>query len=365
MGDVDDDHRQELLSEGRELLRRMESEQSDLHLHELSDWSNRVLDWAAVAGERVPPPGAALRPVDLFWEGRAQAYIESVVEILNGSSSGDESAPTPGRAFISYVQEDLDTVRQLADELRSYGARIWMDKDNLQPGLSWKESIHRAITTGSFFIWCASASSVRKNRSYANEELTLAIDELRLRSSDQAWFLPVKLTAVELPDRDIGGGRRLSDLQWVDLAANWFDGVRRIAQLVAPLPSRERTLLHLLVGPDARERADAARHVHDSPDPRLVVPLCELIRRSGSLDTDAVYWAGRALAKIRDPRAVPVLIEAVLRGIGHSYKLLENLEDFRTEDSIRFVEGYRSAGDGFEQVQWIVEEAERRGVRIR
>jgi TIR domain len=365
MSGVDGVNRDELLEEGRQLLVRMDSDRPDLHLDEISDWADRVLDWAARAGERVPFPGAALRLVDPFWEQRARAYVEKVVEILSDSSSIEEAAVASGRVFISYVQEDAPVVDRLADDLKSYGARVWLDRDDLQLGLNWKESIHRAITTGSFFLWCASVSSVGKTRSYVNEELNLAIEELRMRSSDQAWFLPVKLSVVDVPDRDIGGGRRLRDLQWVDLSADWYRGVRRIAQLVAPLPPKERILLRLLESPDARERADVAQRIYNSPDPRLVIPLCELIIRAGPRDNNAVYWAGRALARLADTRAVPVLIEAVLRGIGHQYKLIENLKQFHTDESLRFIEQYESAGNMFDQIRWVLEEADRRGVTRR
>jgi TIR domain-containing protein/PBS lyase HEAT-like repeat-containing protein len=233
----------------------------------------------------------------------------------------------------------------------------------LQPGRNWKDSIRRAIISGSHFIWCNSDASISKSRSYANDELNLAIDELRMRSTDQAWFVPVKLTDAVLPDREIGGGRRLSDLQWVDLAADWYTGVRRVAQLVAPLPPKQRTLISLLESPNSRERASAAERIYEAPDPRLVIPLCELIRRAGRSDTEAVYWAGLALERIRDARAVPVLIEALLRGVGYEYKLVENLESFGTEESSRFLAEYRSTDDhSFERILWLMREAERRGL---
>lgn len=366
MSGADENVRLELLEEGRQILARITSGRTDVHLDEISDWSNRVLDWAALTGERVPLPGVALRLVDFHMDERAQAYVEEVVAILSGSSGGAMTAAGSGRAFISYVREDATAVSRLADELTAYGARVWLDRNDLQPGQNWKDSIRRAIISGSFFIWCNSDASVSKSRSYANEELNLAIEELRMRSTDQAWFVPVKLTDAALPDREIGGGRRLSDLQWVDLSADWYVGVRRIAQLVAPLPTKERTLIRHLESPDIRERTSAAERLYDAPDPRLVVPLCELIRRAGRSDIMAVYWAGRALERIRDVRAVPVLIEALLRGVGHEYKLVENLETFDTEESNRFLAEYHSTDSRpFERIRWLRREAERRGLERR
>jgi hypothetical protein len=365
MSGVDANLRLELLEEGRRILARMASDRPDLHLDEISDWSNRVLDWAALAGERVPSPGVALRLVDAFMEERSQAYVEEVVEILSGSPGSAMTTDGSGRAFISYVREDATAVNRLADELNAYGARVWLDRHDLQPGQNWKDSIRRAIMSGSHFIWCNSGAMVSKSRSYANEELNLAIEELRLRSTDQAWFVPVNLTDAVLPDREIGGGRRLGDLQWVDLAADWYAGVRRIAQLVAPLPPKERTLVSLLESANIRERERAVERIYEAPDPRLVVPLCELIRRARGSDTNAVYWAGRALARIRDVRAVPVLIEALLRGVGYEYKLVENLESLETEESLQFLAEYRSTDDlSFERFRWLEREREKRGLEL-
>ena len=40
------------------------------------------------------------------------------------------------------------------------------------------------------FLACFSAKSVARTRTYQNEELVLAIEELRLRPADRIWFIP-------------------------------------------------------------------------------------------------------------------------------------------------------------------------------
>lgn len=62
-----------------------------------------------------------------------------------------------------------------------------------------------------------------------NEELTLAIDELRLRPTARAWFVPVVINEGEVPDRVVGAGESLRDLQWVNLDEDWPAGVEMIA----------------------------------------------------------------------------------------------------------------------------------------
>jgi hypothetical protein len=58
-----------------------------------------------------------------------------------------------------------------------------------------------------------------------NEELTFAIDELRRRSINKTWLIPVKLNECEMSDRSMGGGETLRSLQWVELYTDWNDGI--------------------------------------------------------------------------------------------------------------------------------------------
>lgn len=61
-----------------------------------------------------------------------------------------------------------------------------------------------------------------------NEELTLAIEVLRLKSFGREWFIPVLLSECEVPARSIGGGETLMDFQWVDLYTDFAQGLRRL-----------------------------------------------------------------------------------------------------------------------------------------
>lgn len=134
--------------------------------------------------------------------------------------------------FISYVRENAQDVERLAEAIRRSGVRVWLDREALQPGVRWRNAIRRAIEQGSYFLACFSAEYAEKGKSYMNEELTLALDELRQYPSDKAWFIPVRLTPCEIPDRVIGAGETLSHLQWVDLFTDWDRGVSAILRTV-------------------------------------------------------------------------------------------------------------------------------------
>jgi hypothetical protein len=100
--------------------------------------------------------------------------------------------------------------------------------------------IRREITDNALvFIACFSQASLARARSYQNEELVLAIEQLRLRPPDNRWLIPVRFDECEIPDRDIGGGRTLTSIQCADLFGEHSD--EGTARLVASVLQILRT----------------------------------------------------------------------------------------------------------------------------
>ncbi len=137
--------------------------------------------------------------------------------------------------FISYVREDSAMVERLAKDLRQYGVEVWLDRSRLRPGERWQQAIRRAIRDGTSFVACFSNAYTDRQRSYMNEELTQAIEELRQRPTERIWFIPVLLSETIVPDRSIGGGETLRDLNWVSLYEDWERGVQQILDAVLPI----------------------------------------------------------------------------------------------------------------------------------
>ena len=140
-----------------------------------------------------------------------------------------------GRVFVSYVKEDTALVRQLTRDLEKHGITVWLDKTHIAPGQNWKDEIRRAIRDGTAFIACFSSNYAKRDQSYMNEELQLAIAQMRLMPKDRIWFLPVLVSHCEVPDYDIGPNQRFSDLQYVALYEDWHDSIQRIADVVKRL----------------------------------------------------------------------------------------------------------------------------------
>lgn len=147
------------------------------------------------------------------------------------------SAPRQGHAFISYVREDSGEVDALEKALEEAGIPVWRDTSSLWPGENWRAKIRAAINSDALvFIACFSTHSAARQRSYQNEELLLAIDQLRQRPPDDSWLIPVRLDDCGVPDFELGAGRTLASINRADLfGSNRAQATRRLIEAIRRL----------------------------------------------------------------------------------------------------------------------------------
>lgn len=137
-----------------------------------------------------------------------------------------------GYAFISYIREDAARVNELQQVLHAGGVHVWRDTVDLLPGDDWRLAIRRAISTDALaFLACYSQNNTSRGKSIQNEELALAVEQLRLRQPDEPWLIPVRFDDCQIPDIDIGTGRTLASIQRADLFGDRRDD--ETARLVA------------------------------------------------------------------------------------------------------------------------------------
>lgn len=218
-------------------------------------------------------------------------------------SGNDKAAP---RVFLSYVQEDGAAVRRLAEALRAYGVEVWLDRDELKPGVRWRDAIRMAISQGDFFIACFSAEYAARAKTYMNEEVTLAIEELRQRPTDRAWFIPALLSPCEISDRSIGAGETLRTLQWIDLSTDWYGGVGRILSTIDPSSAKVHVLIGELSNESARGRIRAADNLA-TLGPLATGAVSELTRALDDKNETVRAAAAHALGMIGHPSEATVV----------------------------------------------------------
>jgi hypothetical protein len=131
-------------------------------------------------------------------------------------------------AFISYVRENSEIIDRLADDLRSYGIKVWVDRDDIVPGQYWKDAIREAIHNGAYFIACFSQQLHKRQETYAHDELRLAIDRLRKMPRNRVWFIPVLIDDTDIPLHRISDDETLRDINAVRLFDDWHAGIQKL-----------------------------------------------------------------------------------------------------------------------------------------
>ena len=159
---------------------------------------------------------------------------------FSGRGLSSSASSIAGHAFLSYVREDSRQVDELQGMLERAGVPVWRDTADLWPGEDWRAKIRHAITNNALvFIACFSQASISRDKSYQNEELTLAIEQMRMRSPDDPWLIPVRLNECEIPDREIGAGRTLASIQRADLfGAGAQEGSERLVTAILRILGR-------------------------------------------------------------------------------------------------------------------------------
>jgi hypothetical protein len=154
-------------------------------------------------------------------------------------SSSAASAPggagaAAGHAFISYVREDSLHVDRLQQILEDAGIPVWRDTARLWPGQDWRAQVRGAITSDALvFLACFSRASLARAQSYQNEELNVAIEQLRLRPHGGTWLIPIRFDDCQIPDWDIGGGRTLRYLHCADFFGDdYYQNAQRLVQVI-------------------------------------------------------------------------------------------------------------------------------------
>jgi hypothetical protein len=143
-------------------------------------------------------------------------------------------ANATGHAFLSYDPEDASQVDRLQRVLENAGISVWRDTANLWPGEDWQLRIRQAIAGDALaFIACFSRTSTGRVKSTQNEQLLLAIEQLRLRQPGAVWLIPVRFDNCAIPDWDLGAGHTLRSLYPVDLFGDRFDA--GTTQLIAAI----------------------------------------------------------------------------------------------------------------------------------
>jgi hypothetical protein len=123
--------------------------------------------------------------------------------------------------FVSYSRRDTETVEKIVQQLGQAGMSVWIDREDIRAGDSWRLQIVEAIDTCHAFVLMLSGDSAISVN--VQKEISLAAD------SGRSIFV-MQLGPVTLPAMI---RYQLAGLQFIDLQLLGFD--KAAAQLIASL----------------------------------------------------------------------------------------------------------------------------------
>ena len=211
--------------------------------------------------------------------------------------------PSEKRAFLSYVHENREHVDKLGRVLDAANVPFWRDRLALGPGDMWKSKIRDAIKSDALaFLACFSTESIAKSKSYQNEEITLAVDEFRMRPPGHTWLIPIRFDDCAIPDWDLGGGRQLADVNYIDLFGDEY--AENAVKLIETIKQ--------MMGMDTVDQATVRTAVDEADDterPSLLRRLTKdmILDESRRIDLDDLITqeVSRILDTMRDADVFP------------------------------------------------------------
>jgi len=92
--------------------------------------------------------------------------------------------------FISYAHEDSSMIDIIQSHLVAAGYAVWIDRELIVGGESWRTRIVEAIESSDVFLLTLSPNSVKSK---------YVLQELNIADGESKPILPVLIAAVEIP----------------------------------------------------------------------------------------------------------------------------------------------------------------------
>ncbi|HEX6034860.1 MAG TPA: TIR domain-containing protein [Anaerolineales bacterium] len=136
-----------------------------------------------------------------------------------------------GRVFISYSRRDTEIVDSIVQAMKQAGLDVWIDRQDIQAGNTWRVQIVQAIDTCTAFVLMLSPSSAASDN--VRKEIDLAQDSGRM-------IFPIMLEPVRLPAEI---RYQLAGLQFINVQMLGLEkAVHQLISTVSAQVDKERSL---------------------------------------------------------------------------------------------------------------------------
>jgi len=151
-----------------------------------------------------------------------------------------------GHTFVCYAREDEDFVLKLASKLKSRGARVWVDKQDIPSAADWDRAIDQAIKDSAHFLIVLSPHA--ESSQEVRGELRMALDK-------EKPVVPILYKNCEIP-------RQLRTIQYIDCLSVSPDDERVLGQILQALGGTQSIASHAaaLFGTDKSQHSPDLRY---------------------------------------------------------------------------------------------------------
>jgi dienelactone hydrolase len=211
--------------------------------------------------------------------------------------------PASKAVFLSYASQDAEAAKRLCEALRTAGADVWFDQNELVGGDAWDAKIRRQIKECALFVPMISANTQARAEGYFRREWKLAVERTHDMADHVAFLLPVVLDGTT--DREAHVPEKFHDVQWTRLGTAAAEAalVKRVMQLLggasASIPMRTTAAPR----PEEKTPAQSVARVNPPPEPKTSRPKRRWLAAVAVVLMLALgatlAWSGRRNARLR------------------------------------------------------------------
>ena len=124
-------------------------------------------------------------------------------------------ADTSRAVFLSYVSQDAEVAKRIAEALCASGIEVWFDRSELRGGDAWDQKIRRQLHDCALFIPIISANTAARHEGYFRFEWDLADQRMHMMARNHAFIVPLCLDAT--PETGADTPDSFQRVQWTRL----------------------------------------------------------------------------------------------------------------------------------------------------
>jgi len=139
--------------------------------------------------------------------------------------------------FISYSRHDSPFVDRLTNDLRQHGVKVWIDRENIEPGKGWQAEIEQGLGNAFSLIFVLSSNSLKS---------TWMLTELSAFKATNKKIIPVAIEDVDVSALPAD----IAKIQWADFRQSYQNGIQSLlsglginvyaAKPVSPKPQKSK-----------------------------------------------------------------------------------------------------------------------------